>query len=46
MLVASVPSVTRDFAPFLRGFVFVGEAALRQRFDFQRVSLPCPRKAL
>ena len=24
-----------DLAPLLRGVVFVGEAALRQRFDFQ-----------
>jgi hypothetical protein len=32
-------------APFLRRLVFVGKSALRGRVDFQRVSLPCPRKA-
>ncbi len=38
-------AMLRDLAPFLRGVVFVGKAALRGGFDFQRVSVPCPRKA-
>jgi hypothetical protein len=33
-------------APFLCGVVFIGKAAFCGGFDFQRVSLPCPQKAL
>jgi hypothetical protein len=34
---------TDNFATFLRGVVFVGEAALRQRLDLKRVGLRAKR---